>query len=231
MLTVYSIPGAWGLPSLSPFCTKLIYWLDLAQVEYELKAGDMRRSPSGKVPYVDLDGEIVADTHVIIPLLTQRLGRGLLDDIPPAPRAVAHAALRVAEDSLYWAVVHTRWARDDGWAHLRPEVEKLLPKVVSRALIHVIRRRALRQLHQVGISRLPEEEVFSRAERDLDALVGLLGQRPFIAGDEVTVYDAAACAVLASILLPTFPSPLKELTLKRPELGAWVDRLEALRRR
>jgi glutathione S-transferase len=136
----------------------------------------------------------------------------------------------VAEDSLYWALVYTRWARDEGWSHLRPEVEKLLPPVASKVLIHVIRRQALRQLHQVGLSRLPEDEIFSRAERDLDALVGLLGDRAFITGDDVTVYDVAVCAVLASIIVPSFASPLKELALKRPELGAWVDRLETLRR-
>ena len=38
MLTLYSVPGAWGAPSLSPFCTKLETWLRMTGLAFEARA-------------------------------------------------------------------------------------------------------------------------------------------------------------------------------------------------
>jgi len=226
MLTVYALPGAWDLPSVSPYCTKLLWFLELAGIEHEVVAGDLRESPCGKVPYIDHDGLVMGDTHAIIRYLVDKTGKGLPDDLTTEQRSRCHAAMRIAEDSLYWALVYSRWVREEGWAQLRPNVEAMLPALLRPIVTPLIRRSALKQLHQVGISRLTPDEIWGRAARDLDALEGLLGDEPFLGGDEPTVYDVAVCAVLGSILIPPVPSPIKEAA-DRPGLRGWLERFSA----
>lgn len=225
MLIVQAIPGAFGLPSASPFCIKLITYLDLVGLEYELHSDGLRKSPTGKVPYVELDGEVVTDTHVIIPWLKDKTGKSLAEPATQRDRAIGCAAMRITEDSLYWALVYSRWFEDDGWSRLKPEVAKLLPAPLRPLLLPMIRRSVKRQLHEVGISRLPTDEVYRRSARDIEALAGLLGDNDWIAGSDPTVYDVAAFAVLYSILGAPFDSTLKMQVQEHANLVAWVERL------
>ena len=50
-LTAYHLPGAWGLPSVSPFCLKLDAWLRIAGIEHEsVTATTPFGGPKGKAP-------------------------------------------------------------------------------------------------------------------------------------------------------------------------------------
>ncbi len=37
MLRLYTLPGAWGMPSISPFCTKLETWLRMTGLAFEAR--------------------------------------------------------------------------------------------------------------------------------------------------------------------------------------------------
>ena len=68
MIKVHQFAPAFGLPNASPFCMKLETWLRMAGLPFELvNDGNVMKAPKGKLPYIDDDGQPVADaTHVAL---------------------------------------------------------------------------------------------------------------------------------------------------------------------
>lgn len=74
-LVVVTFSAGWGLPSQGPFALKLLKWLDLAGLAYVQRFEDLpQKGPKGKNPWIELDGERIGDTEVIIELLAKRSG-------------------------------------------------------------------------------------------------------------------------------------------------------------
>ncbi|MDC1329879.1 glutathione S-transferase N-terminal domain-containing protein, partial [Pseudomonadales bacterium] len=66
-LTVYHLPGRWGLPSVSPFCLKLDAFLRITGIGHEvITAATPFGGPKGKAPWITLDGETLGDSSLII---------------------------------------------------------------------------------------------------------------------------------------------------------------------
>ena len=67
MIKVHQFAPAFGLPNASPFCMKLETYLRMAGLPFELvNDGNVIRAPKGKLPYIEDDGRVVADTNFII---------------------------------------------------------------------------------------------------------------------------------------------------------------------
>lgn len=61
VLTVYGFVPAWDLPDISPFVTKLIFFLKMTGTPYKYQAENLAKlevnAPCGKLPYIiDDDG-------------------------------------------------------------------------------------------------------------------------------------------------------------------------------
>ncbi|HEY7749076.1 MAG TPA: glutathione S-transferase N-terminal domain-containing protein [Aestuariivirgaceae bacterium] len=75
VLRVYTFSPHWGLPSAGPFALKLLAWLELAGIPYEQVIEDNpRKGPKGKNPWIELDGELIGDSGLIIDRLSRRFG-------------------------------------------------------------------------------------------------------------------------------------------------------------
>ena len=65
MITLYGFGPAFGLPDPSPFVTKAETLLKMAAVPYRTALGNLRKAPKGKLPYIDDDGAVIADSTLI----------------------------------------------------------------------------------------------------------------------------------------------------------------------
>ena len=75
VIVLHQFAPAFGLPNASPFCMKLETYLRLAGLPYRLaNDGDVFKAPKGKLPYIDDDGTLVADSSFIIDHLKARYG-------------------------------------------------------------------------------------------------------------------------------------------------------------
>ena len=119
MITLFQPPPAFGMPCLSPFGIKVETYLRMVGLPYRTVNGDPRKGPKGKIPWIEDDGRLVADSSDIIDHLKARYGDPLDKDLTPAQRAVAHATRRMLEEHLYWVGVYTRWIEDEGYGHTR----------------------------------------------------------------------------------------------------------------
>lgn len=229
MIKLHILPEAFGLTSVSPYCLKAVTLFELMGVEYERAPGDLRKSPNGKVPYLDDGGELLADSHLILRHLERLTGRSLDEELTPAQHMVGHAAMRLAEEGLYWTLVYARWVTDLGWRHLEPIVKGMVPGVAKLFVPGIIRKSVLKQLHAQGVSRYSAGDVFALGARDLESLNHLLGAGPFFGGARVSSYDAAVYGPVKSLQASPYIDPLVDALSAQDGLVAWLARMDAAR--
>lgn len=224
MLTVYGTGATLGRLNASPFVGKLETWLRLAGIPYAVKVGNPLRAPKGKVPYIDDDGLVLADSQLIIAHLTRARGVTLDDHLSDGERAVGHAVRRMLEEATYFCALYARWIRPQGWAAYKPVMRAVAPALVLEWLRYDLRKRLKAQ----GTGRHTDEEILAFAAADFRAVAGVLGDRPFLLGDRPTSFDATVFAFTQGALAFPGDSPVKDAVLASPGLLAYVDRVEAL---
>lgn len=225
MITLYQPPAQWGLACLSPFGTKLETWLRMVGLPYEKKSGNPLKAPKGKIPYVDIDGTLLGDSQLIIETLAQRAGMDLDAGLSPEQRAVGHAVRKMLEESTYFIVVYFRWLTDEGWAAYAPVLRRIMPKVLGAAILPMVRRKVRATLHGQGTGRHSRAEVAAFGAADLNAVSALLGERPYLLGEQPTTVDASAYAALSGILYFAADSELRTHLRSLPNLVAYTERL------
>jgi glutathione S-transferase len=228
MIKVHQFAPAFGLPNASPFCMKLETYLRMAGLPFELvNDGNVIKAPKGKLPYIEDDGRVVADTQFIIEYLKQTYGDPLDASMTAAERALATAFQRLLEEDLYWAVVHTRWIDDHGWAKTREAFFGALP-VPLRWVLPPLARRGLRaEMRGHGMGRHSVDEIHAIGCRDVDAVADWLGDKPYLLGEQPRSLDASAHAFLANLLWAPVESPIRRHAQARPALEAYCQRMKA----
>jgi glutathione S-transferase len=84
-----------------------------------------------------------------------------------------------------------------------------------------------RHLFERGVGRHSPTEVEALGRADLDALVALLGDGPYVLGETPTKIDASAFGLLAVTIRSGIPGPVASCARAQPSLVAFVDRAEA----
>jgi glutathione S-transferase len=227
VITLYTMPGTDALESFSPFCMKVEVYLKLQKIPYQAKPGDPRVAPKGKLPIIEDAGTKVADSSIILAHLEKKAAHALDADLDAAGRAQAHVLKRMIEESLYFVLVWSRWADEAGWAELRTHIEPLMPAVVRWLVPGIIRKKVVASTVAQGTGRHTRDEIYALGKADLEALAALLGDRPYLLGDQLRTIDVTAYAFLANIMLWTKPSPLTDAARSLPVLEAYVKRIAA----
>lgn len=224
-IILYQPPGhPFGLPNMSPFCTKLETYLRMAGLPYEARNADLRKAPKGKIPYVDLGGKIMGDSQLIIEHLEQTRDKPLDQGLSPAQRARGHVVRRMLEEGTYFIGVYLRWSRDDGFALIRPEIKRVLPGPLA-LLLPLIRRKVRASLQAQGVGRHTDAEIQALGQADLSALSALLGDSLYFLGDEPHIVDAAAYAFVEGISRFPLDSQVQRHLKTLTNLMAFRDRV------
>lgn len=228
MITLYQFPAAFGVPNISPYCLKLETFLRLAGLDYQVHSvRDPRKAPKGKLPFVKLDGEVIADSAIIQRRLGERFPLTLDAHLDAAGRARALAIARLCDEHLAMLLLYFRWLDEEGWRQIRTSFFGNLPAPLRLLLPPLVRRRMRRALWAQGLGRHRLEELLIFAREDLQALADLLGEAPFFGGERPCSADAAAYGILANLLLCRLDTPLNRLAREFPPLLAYCERLRA----
>lgn len=227
ILKVHHLPGAWGLPSVSPFCLKLDAWLRMTGIEHEsLTVATPFAGPKGKAPWIEIDGNQMGNSTFIIAYLTQRYGADPDQELTTEQRGVAVAIQRLIDENLYWTMVHDRWVNEANWRTFRDIVLGGLAVPMRRILGPIARRGVKKQLAGHGMGMHSAEEVAMIGQRDVAALAAILGPKPWFFGGEPTSTDAVVYAQLINIWQPPLESEVKRAIGEQPNLVAFLDRFK-----
>lgn len=225
-IRVFTFSPDWGLPSAGPFAVKLLAWLQLTGIPYEQVIEDNpRKGPKGKNPWVELDGERIGDSEIIINLLSQRYGVDLDDGLSPDQKAVGHAWRRAFEEHFHQILEWELFQHPAGTAYMRASLQSKLPPVVGPLVFRMLSSRLRKQLHARGIARHTPDLIEAKGRLDIDALAAFLGDRPFLLGEWPTTADAAVFGLLAPMVYWPMPTPVASYVKSVPQIVAYCRRM------
>ena len=225
MITLYTFGPAFGLLDPSPFVAKAICLLRMSGLEHSAEPADIRKSPKGKLPYMNDNGKIIADSAFIKMHLETAHGVDFSGGYDTATLAKGWAIEKVLEDHLYWIIMHTRWAGDENFNKGPKTLFDKFPALMRPVITFMVRRQILRDLHGQGMSRHSDAEILTLAKAAFGAISALLGDKPYILGDKPCGYDATLYAFLQSALCPHFPHPTRDALVAHQNMTSYCGRL------
>jgi glutathione S-transferase len=227
MITLYTFGPAFGLPDPSPFVMKGEMLLKLAKLPYQANTRGFLRAPKGKLPYIDDDGTIVADSTLMRMHFEKKYSIDFDRGLSARERGIAWITEKMLEDHLYWVLVYWRWMNDANFERGPANIFKRVPALIRPFVKKRVRGKVRSSLHAHGISRHKEEEMTAMSNRALESLSQLLGDNRYLMGNETCGADATAFAFLAGATAPVFQSPAHDKARSLPNLVAYRDRMMA----
>ncbi len=229
MIVLHTFGPALGLPDPSPFVMKTMIHLRMAGVEYEVRRGmaSLQRSPRHKLPFIEDKGRAIADSTLIREYLEEAYGIDFDAGYDARDRAIAYSVQKMLEESAYFAAVHRRWVRPEGWEVIRREMLGVIPPALRWLIAPRIRNKVRQQLIAQGTGRMTDSEIDMIAERAARAVADILGDNPYLLGERPSAADATVLALLLAGSSSLFPGPIRDSIVGRANLLAYRDRLKA----
>ncbi len=227
MIRLVTLPPAFGMRNISPFCLKIEMLLTSLGLEFDMaEEGDPRKAPKGKLPYLIVDGERMPDSELIVEYLDGITQGQVYKDLSEEQKARGLAYTRLAEDHLYWLMVASRWLDDAWWPNVVDGFFGGFPAPI-RPLVTRLARRQVRQTYQLhGLGRHTLEEQRGFARRDLAALQAAAEGDGFLLGSEPNVHDFAVAGLLAGLYDNQPATWITTLAEEYPRLKAYAERVQ-----
>ncbi len=227
MITLYTFGPAFGLPDPSPFVTKAEVLLKMAGLAYRTDAGGFRKAPKGKLPYIDDDGQRIADSTFIRWHIEKKYGFDFDRGLGAQERATAWAFEKMAEEHLYWTLVESRWNDEQNFSKGPAMFFRRIPVPMRPFVIAIVRRNVRRNLYGQGIGRHARDEIVALGTRSITAMADFLAEKPYFMGADPTGVDASMFAFTAGMLCPLFETPLRRAAEARDNLKRYAERMMA----
>lgn len=220
---------------ISPFCHKVRRILHLKGVPYEIRevsalrsAVDVRRiNRIGRLPVLEVDGTLVADSSEIARFLDERYPDPPLWPADPRGRAQCHLLEDWADESLYFyeMTMRLQWPSNSArWARELLRADGRLGMAIAPALVpRLVAQRTKAQ----GVGRKPHGLVLRELERHFDALDTLLGDGDWLVPGALTIADIAVAAQVTAI---AGAHEGRAALDGHPVTAAWLQRTDAATR-
>ncbi len=225
MITLFGFGTGFGLREISPFVTKTEVQLKMAGLAYRKERAMPPASPKGQLPYIEDDGERIADSTFIRAHIERKYGFDFDAGLDREARAQAWAFERMIEHHVYWALVGARWVDPENFAKGPSHFFDGAPEDRREKLREDAQFRVAENYLLSGLGRHAPDDDVILAIRSIFALSVQLGDKSYLMGEAPCGVDAAAFGALAGILTPYFVSKLRTQVEKFDNLTAYVDRM------
>lgn len=230
MITLYTTPSLWGLPSISPACMKLETWLRMAKLPYKIDTAlNFSLAPKGKIPFIEYQGKYIGDSTLIIEMLKEKEEIDLDQDLTTTERAISLAFRRMLKENTYWGLVYIRFNIEENWKIYRQVLASMLstsvPAEQCELIVEELSKTIHAQMYSQGMGRHSSEEVYRIITADFQSLSDFLADKPFFMGDKPTTLDATAYAYIGTCIKPPFKSPIVDYILQLENLGQHYERM------
>jgi glutathione S-transferase len=226
ILRIFTFSPDWGLPSVGPFAIKVLAWLELAGIPYEqISEDNPRKGPKGKNPWIEIDGERIGDSELIIELLSRRFGIDLDAGLSNEQKAVGLAWRRTFEEHFHQILEWELLQHPAGASYMKASLSPKMPPVIGPMLFTLLRSHIRKQLYARGIARHSPEVITAKGRADVDALVAFLGDRPFLLAERPSIADAAVFGLLAPMVYWPMQTPVASYAKSVQAITGYCDRM------
>jgi glutathione S-transferase len=225
-LRVFTFSPHWGLPSAGPFAIKLLAWLNLAGIPYEQVIEDNPgKGPKGKNPWIELDGEPMGDSELIMEFLSKKYGVDLDAGLNDEQKAIGFAWRRTFEEHFHQVLEWELFVHPAGAAYMRKSMVAQMPPVIGPVVFSMLKSRLGKQLYARGLARHAPDIIEAKGRADVDALAAFLKDRPFLVGDEPRTADTAVFGLLAPMAYWPMQTPVASYAKSVATIAAYCERM------
>lgn len=226
MIKLYQWPAQEKLANSGIFCMKLESYLKLMKIDHTVTSTtSVGKSPKKTMPYIEKDGEFISDSRLIIEMLDAKMPVPIDQHLTSEQRALSTAYIAMLENHLVQVLAYYRWQSDSGWSQFSRLMFSGAPAVIRVLIGGVMRKGMIKNLYKNGIGRHTEPEVRSFGQKDIDSLANLLGNKPYVFGDKISLLDLVMFSVLSNILHGQVDMPLVAITKSHSNLVAHAERV------
>ena len=223
-------PGLSPETTSSPPCGKVHMALRFKGLQYETRnVRDPRQArrynQRGRVPALQIDGEIIVDSTDIVTELESRFPEPPLEPEEPVEKARAKMLEDWADEVLYFYGVYARFAVPENFERLRRQVFAKLPAPL-RWVVPTIARHLLRQrMSGQGVGLKPADVVRRETTDCIRSVSTLLSAGPWLVGKRLSRADIAVCACLDQYRIRAITPALAEEIESYPTIVEWAERV------
>ena len=226
-IELHAMGEAFGMRSVSPFCLKLEMVLANLGLDYTLVVeADPRSAPKGKMPWATINGQVFADSEIILAEIDRLTGGAVFEGLSARERAFGFGLVRLAEEHLYWLMTASRWLDDAWWPNVARDFMKVIPGPIRPLVSALIRRRMAQTIRLQGLGVHSPSEQLAFAQRDLRALEDAIDDAGFLFGENPCFFDFAIAALMAGIYDNKPATWLTEAAEEFSDLKAYVERVQ-----
>merc|ERR1712001_433309 len=207
------------IPSISPFCLKLESWLKLHGIKYMNVDHKCKfRSKKGMLPFIELNGEEIADSNIVIETLSKKFEKEMPAELTQDQKNVQHAMIAMVENHRHWTTVY--WRSKDVDNILKGYKLNLQTAIGSKAPASILNfyfkytfcRKGLKKVRANGMGVHTAEEIENFGKKDLLTLSEMLGEKEFFFGDEPAMLDMVVFSHVAQLVMvdKEFSCPLRD---------------------
>ncbi|OXA57825.1 failed axon connections [Folsomia candida] len=194
------------LPSLSPYSLKVESFLRLYDIKYENVDHKLRyKSAKGQLPFVELNGEEIADSAVIVQKLSQHFGVDPDGNLRTDEKNVSHALISMIENHLCWVYVYWRSKNPDAMIKgCKLSLQHALGSRIPNGVLNIVfkltySRKGVKKVKAHGLGVHSPEEILELGKQDLKVLEDTLGNKDFFFGDKPSNLDIVTFSNLSQI--------------------------------
>lgn len=217
MITLYGFGKSFNVMDASPFVVKVDLFMRMANLSFQVKQGAkyLRVAPKGKLPFIDDDGKVVADSEAILSYLTEQYQVTLDAELTSKQKAQTYLITKSLDEGLYWCLVYSRWILDESWPYSKNAFFGRLSAPLRWFLPNMIRKTVKKNLHGQGVGRHSAEEILAIADKSFQSLSMLLADQDFFFGEQHTSFDAVAYSHLCEFISVRFDGGFENVFTKK----------------
>ena len=229
MIILYKFGSHFNLPDPSPFVMKAEILLKMAKLSYETDAtADITKAPKEKFPYIEDNGETVADSSLIRFYLEKTYQIDFDSEADPNALSSAFFAEKYCEDNLYFLILSQRWLDQANFDKGPKVFFEQVPRFIRPLIRKKVRKNVEQTLWLQGLGRHSLEEKVLLVEHASIMLANLLNDRDFFGGNAPCGSDAFIASLLCGILNDFFDCPYRQCFAQKESLVNYTKRMMKL---
>lgn len=229
MITLFSFGENFGLDDPSPFVLKICTYMKMANIEYKTVSNfkSFKNAPKGKLPYINDNGNIVADSFFILDYLENKFHPELDTHLTKEQVAISNLIIKSLDENFYWCIIYSRWIRDETWPTIKQAFFSQMPFPVNHIAPIIARKGVKSAFIQHGMGKHNEDEIMQIARDTLESLSALLSDKPYFFGDKPSKLDAVVYAFIAQVTIVQLDNPLRDIARSFENLVKYCERIHS----